>query len=426
LAMLPAQAGATSSAGILDPSFGSGGYSTQPWGGWVGAAAAAVQPDGKIVTVGEGAANGSNVNTGTNEIVSSRVNSDGTLDTSYGTGGWVHIPIGGGAGGNALALQSDGKIVLAGVGTVAGSPAFAAVRLLPNGALDPSFGSGGIATEQFTPPQHLSIQGVYTGYNNGIGSMAESVVIEPDGKIALGGVAKNDQNEFAITRLNPDGSPDTSFGQHGWTTFNEQSCGWGLALQPNGKLVLAGQGYPNGAAGQEEYMAARVLANGAPDTTFGHDGIVNIPIGGMAYGDAIAAQRDGRLIVAGSAYTGTPYASGVVAAAARLNVDGTLDRTYGNGGIATLPDSMGVNAAVVDSKGRVVLGAVGASAVRFTPTGSPDQTFGNGGLFKYAIGWGDAANGIVVQRDGRIVLSGVTTVPNASGRTVQYLIRLTG
>jgi hypothetical protein len=80
----------------------------------------------------------------------------------------------------------------------------------------------------------------------------------------------------------------------------------------------------------------------------------------------------------------------------------------------------------VDSAGRIVLGGVGATAVRLNPNGTADRTFGTRGIFKDTIGWGDAANGVVLQPDGQIVLSGVTTLPNAAGHTVEYMIRLTG
>jgi uncharacterized delta-60 repeat protein len=378
--------------GSLDTGFGSGGFAVAPLGSWVGAAASAVQPDGKVVTAGEALINNRQY------MVSSRFNANGSLDPSYGNGGWVVIDVGGASGGNALALQSDGKIVIAGTGYGPNYALdFAAARLLPNGTLDSTFGKGGIATVPV---------GSY--------AIAQAVVITTSGQIVLGGGAVVGQKEFAVARLNSNGSIDNTFGTNGVTTFPQAGYAWGMVQQSDGKLVLAGQPGSGSA-----YLVGRVLANGAVDTSFGQGGVVTIPLGSQAYGDAIALQSDGKLIVAGSAYTNT-----VVAAAARLLPSGALDPTYGNGGIASVQDYYGVNAATVDGSGRVVLGGVGATAVRFTPSGSIDQTFGRGGLAVATIGSNDAANGVTIDpNSGDVVLSGVTTV---YGRTSLSVIKLIG
>jgi uncharacterized delta-60 repeat protein len=378
----------------LDRSFGGRGYAAMALGSWVSATAVRVQPDGKIVSAGEAQlANGEKV------MVSTRTEPDGSVDRSYGTGGVVTVDVGGAAGANALALQPDGKIVLAGEGRT-GAMVFAAARLLPNGALDRTFGSGGIATVPVGPV-----------------AMANAVQVQPDGKIALAGTTLLAHNQFAAARLNADGSLDKSFGSGGTTALPPTGAAWAMALQRDGKLVLVGQ---QDDAGREVYMAARLLANGAPDRNFGRGGIVSVPVGKRAYGDAVALQPDGQILLAGSAYTSTS-----VAATVRLTAQGSVDRTFGHGGIATIPDWYGVNAATIQpADGKIVLAGTGASIVRLNPDGSADATLGGGGVRVLRLGGSDdAANGVAVQpHDGRIVLAGTA---NISGRLQLTLLRLT-
>ena len=278
-------------------------------------------------------------------IVSTRMTSTGTLDASYGVGGIVTVAINGAAGvdsGAGLALQSDGKILIAGCGRSGGGGpiSFAAVRLLPDGSLDASFGAGGVRTVPI-----------------GAEAIANAVVIQSDGKIVSAGVASMGHNEFAAVRLNADGTTDSGFGTGGTVTLSPGAA-WGMVLQPDGKLVLAGQASRGGGSQGQAFMAARLLADGTLDARFGQAGIVTVPIGATSYGFGIALQSDGRLVLAGPAFTTTG-----VAAAARLNEDGTLDPSFGSGGIATLKDWQGVNGIILDSSGRIVLPAVGASAV---------------------------------------------------------------
>jgi uncharacterized delta-60 repeat protein len=387
--------GVSTNAGSLDPSFGQDGHTTVQLGTWAGAAAVAVQPDGRIVTAGE-----ANID-GTNVIVSTRMTDEGRLDSSYGSGGIVTVDINGNAGvdsGAGLALQPDGKIVIAGTGASgATSLTFAAVRLLPDGSRDPSFGADGIVT--------MPIGGA---------AIANAVVVQPDGKIALGGTALTDHTTFAALRLNPNGTPDTSFGTDGAVTLGPAAGAWGMALQGDGKLVLGGQTLESGA---DRYIAARLLPDGAPDEGFGHAGIVTVPIGSTADGLAIALQPDDKILLTGSAYTDT-----AVAATVRLNPDGSLDPTFASGGIATVPDWYAINGITLDASGRIVLPAVGASALRVNPDGGIDRSFGNDGNALVRIGANDAANGAAIEPDGDIVLAGAATI---DGRVVLSVIRLT-
>jgi uncharacterized delta-60 repeat protein len=387
---------AIAATGALDPSFGDGGkgYSALALGSWAAATAVKLQPDGKIVTAGE-----EQLASGARVMVSTRLNPDGTRDRAYGDGGVAAVEVGGSAGANAIAIQPDGKIVLAGEGN-GGAMDFAAARLEPDGTLDPTFGNGGIVTVPI-----------------GSAAMANAVQIQPDGKIVLGGTATSGHNEFAAARLNPDGSLDRSFGPGGTTTLPQTAAAWGMVLQPDGKIVLAGQ---ESSAGTQVYMAARLLASGAPDWSFGIAGAVGITVGANAYGDALALQQDGRIVLAGSAYTSTS-----VAAAVRLTPQGWLDRTFGSGGIATVPDWYGVNGtAIQPTDGKIVVAGTGASIVRLNADGSADSTFGSGGLDLLQVGGtGDAANGVAIQpEDGRIVVAGVADIAGRLQLTVMRLM----
>jgi uncharacterized delta-60 repeat protein len=391
-----AAAHAAAVPGAFDPSFGESGtgYSALPLGAWAAATAVRVQPDGKIVTAGEAQLAG-----GARVMVSTRTNPDGSPDPSYGSDGVVTVDVGGEAGANAVALQPDGKIVLAGEGD-AGAMVFAAARLEPDGTLDRTFGAGGIVTVPI-----------------GSAAMANAVQLQSDGKVVLGGTASIGHNEFAAARLNPDGSLDRSFGSGGTATLPATAAAWAMALQPDGKIVLAGQ---ESSFGTQVYMAARLLAGGAADWSFGIAGMVGVPIGTSAYGDALALQPDGKIVLGGSAYTSTS-----VAAAVRLTPGGWLDRAFGSGGIATVPDWYGINAATLQpSDGRILLAGTGASLVRLNADGSADTTLGAGGVDLLRIGGsGDAANGIAIEpSDGKIILAGVADI---SGRLEPIVIRLT-
>lgn len=399
IASLPLGSWATA-AGTLDSSFGNGGFAVVPLGSWATATAVAVTPDGRIITTGEANVGGRNV------IISTRFRPDGSLDPGYGNHGVVTVDVGGAAGGNAIALQNDGKIVIAGTGAARSTLAFVAVRLLQNGRPDPSFGSDGIAT-------------VHIGTN----AIANAVAIQPNGRIVLGGTADGaghlrGGNEFAVVRLRRDGSVDRTFGRAGITTLRPAGAAWGLALQRDRKIILAGQGSAAptanplhaalpAVAGSQSYVVARMGPDGAPDPGFGKAGIVVVPIGSQAVGDAVALAPDGRISVAGTAYTDR-----AVAATLRLMPDGSPDPGFGVSGVAMFPLWQAINAVTLQPDGKLVLAGTGTSAVRLDRNGAPDLQFGTGGLFTARIGADDAANGVALQPDRKIVLAGCVRLGN--------------
>jgi uncharacterized delta-60 repeat protein len=396
-AALPAGASAATSSGTPASTFGTAGDATVAVGSWAAAAADVVQPNGQIVTAGETDLNG------TDEILVTRMNADGSRDSTFGTGGIVTVNINGSAGvdsGAGLVLQSNGDIVVAGTGSDGKQDDFAAVRLLPSGAVDPSFGKNGVVTVPI---------GSY--------SIANAVLVQPNGDIVLGGDALlSGHSEFAVARLLPNGAVDTHFGTNGYTTFSPAASAWGMVLQSNGDIVLGGQeAYGSNA---QQFMATRVTSTGAVDTSFGSKGIVSVPIGATAIGMGIAIQSNGQLLLTGSAYTNTS-----IAAVVRLNTNGAVDRTFGSAGVASVTDWYGVNAITLDPSGRILLGGVGSSVVRFNANGSVDNTFGTGGLAMLPFGSnGGAANGIAVDpATGQILLGGTADI---GGQTEVSVIRV--
>jgi uncharacterized delta-60 repeat protein len=370
-----------------------------------GAVAAAVQPDGKIVTAGQ-----AHTAAGADVIISTRMTPSGALDPSYGNGGVETVDIGGGAVGNAIALLPGGKILIAGTGSDSGRLKFAAVRLTSYGQLDPTFGGGGVVTVRI-----------------GGAAIANAVAVQRDGKIVLGGTAASSYLQFAAARLNSNGSVDRTFGSGGVTSFGPAAGAWAMALQPDGKIVLHGQtnapltsnllgnlfGFLSKA---QAYMTARLMPSGAIDHGFGQSGIVIIPIGAHAFGDALALQPDGKIVVGGSAITSTTQA-----ATLRLMPSGSLDRSFGVGGMSLIPDLNGINAMTLASTGKIILAGVGNSAVRLTTNGSADRTFGAGGIALVGQVQGDAANGVAMQPDGKIILAGVAV---RGGQVVLLVTRL--
>jgi uncharacterized delta-60 repeat protein len=376
------------------------------------AAAVALQPDGKILLTGSTSA--------VNDTPVVRYNADGALDLSFAGDGIVTIdttPPGvfGTEAGRSIAVQTDGRIVVAGI---TGND-IAVSRLNANGSLDLTFGGGdGIAV---------------TNIPGGTVDTAQSMTLQADGKILVTGrTTVGTENQLVLVRHNADGSLDTTFDGDGIAIaavgLNADE-GFSVKTQDDGKIVVSGYS----AVGLEHsLLVARFDTQGSLDASFGGDGIVTTDIGpglggfppgllipGVAFeaGQALAIQADGRIVVAG--FGPTP-AGGTDIALVRYNTDGSLDATFGTGGIVTTAVSAG---AIVDralgvalqADGRIVISAAVVTAdgggdigvLRYNADGTLDATFGSDGIVTLAIGPGmnpDAANGIAIQADGRIVV----------------------
>jgi uncharacterized delta-60 repeat protein len=384
--------------GSLDPNFGTGGKVLTDFSNSEDAASAvAIQGDGKIVAAGSFHAGGPY------DFALARYNANGSLDTSFGSGGKVVTDVCGCYQAlNALAIQGDGKIVAAGVALASSQGSFTLARYSADGILDPSFGSGGK---------------VLTAFGN-----AYAVAIQGDGKIVAAGYSSGSPNfRWGLARYNPDGSLDTSFGSGGKVVTDFGLSGpvvggaFGLAILGDGKIVAAGLSGPYRAW---DFALARYNANGSLDTSFGSGGKVVTDFGGGSDEvHAVAIQGDGKIVAAGSA-----LASGVIYdynfALARYSADGILDTTFGSGGKVLTSfggsESMDVaNGLAIQGDGKIAAGGYANygdfALARYSADGNLDTSFGSGGKVVTDFGGTsslDQAFAIAIQGDGKIVAAG--------------------
>jgi len=210
-----------------------------------------------------------------------RYNPDGTLDTTFGTGGFVRENFDHFDNGVSVAIQSDGKIVAA-IHTSSYNYFFNNTVLLRygnDGSLDPSFGEGGTVT--------------------GAGLSCDDMVIQGDDKILVTGYLSGDE---ALWRYNKDGSLDSSFSGDGMaaTDIGNAFCK-SVVVQEDGKIVLAG--YMGG-----DFLLLRYNADGSLDTTYGSAGVVITDIKGQAdIGYAATIQSDSKTLLTGTTFSGTSY-----------------------------------------------------------------------------------------------------------------------
>ena len=357
-------------AGDLDPTFGTGGkVTTDIQGDFDKARAVAIQPDGKIVVAGS-AQNGMNI-----DFAVLRYNTNGTLDTSFGTGGKVLTPVlDSDDFATSVAIQPDGKIVAAGV-ALAGDDEIAVVRYNTDGSLDTTFDADGKATFS-----------ILAGFND----IANAVAIQPDGKIVLAGSTNNGSNDdFAVIRLNPDAArsirPLTRSAYRPLAFWRTTTFANAVVLQPDGKIVIAG--FANNGH-DTDFAAARLLSNGSLDLSFGVNGKVSSGVKvGDDIGTSVALQTDGKIVVAGYA---RDSGSDTDFAAVRYNTNGSLDNTFDTDGKVTTKVKAAddfARSVAIEPDGKIVIAGetdnisnLDFAVVRLNTDGSLDTSFGLGGI----------------------------------------------
>jgi uncharacterized delta-60 repeat protein len=488
------------SAGQLDPTFGTGGIVNTNIGGPTPTTAKAVvvtQSDGKVVVAGTSYDSYG----GGNRVAVVRYNTDGSLDSTFGSKGEVTFnfttlpssynsdtPAG-------LAVDASGHIIVAGTTNPAGNPQLAVARLNSNGSFDTTFGSGGetIVPRQFSNGNsqyendyaasvaldtsgHIVLagtaQGLFSGsygyrfavarlnadgsLDSGFGSGGETTVspyttdsfefdtaagvaLDSAGHIVVAGntLSYPSGGHFAVTRLNSDGSLDTNFGSGGKvivapnfssSSISEYDTAAGVAIDSSGRIDLAGtaNGYFSGSYGSR-FAVARLNANGSFDSGFGSGGETTVSTYGtntyeVDTAAGVALDSAGHIVVAGTT-SFVSFAPGTFAVT-RLNNDGSLDSGFGSGGKTTViyPGYANNSAAVValDASGRVVLAGTlyssqGMAVTRLNTDGSLDASWGNGGRVTTAIPGpsnDSATNMTVTQPDGKIVVVGTSYAQN--------------
>ncbi|HEV3204891.1 MAG TPA: FG-GAP-like repeat-containing protein, partial [Gemmataceae bacterium] len=401
----------------LDGTFGTGGKVTYNFGGNDDEAFAVIlQPDGKMVVAGSTQVAGPDY-----DFALMRLNPNGSLDAGFNGTGKLTIPfnLGGGNKDRAygVVLQPDGKIVVVGSAQTSSTGfVFALARVNSDGSLDQGFNGSG--------KQTISM-GV--GIHN---DQAFGVSLEPDNKIVVVGFSQitSTNYDFAVARLNTNGSLDSTFNNSGKLTFGFDIGGGlddeakGVAIQPDGKIVVAG--FAQITTNNFDFAVARLTVSGTLDTSFNGTGKRTIPfdLGGLNNDGAraVAIQKDGKIVLAGYAEISAPNYDFAVA---RLRPDGSLDASFNGVGKQTVPFNLGGNmddeatGLAVQPDGKIIVtgfAQVGFSSFNFavarlTPNGSLDPSF-NGGKYTVPFDLGgpsqDEAFGAAVQPDGKIVVAG--------------------
>jgi uncharacterized delta-60 repeat protein len=370
-------------AGSLDPSFGSHGTVTAGAGGSIGGIA--VQPDGKIVVAGT---------TKGERFLLARYLPDGSPDPTFGDGGYVETPVGGWAFAHGIALQPDGRIVVAGGSYQEGNQAdpavleeFTLARYNSNGSLDTSFGTDGVTNTVIPeqPDNHCfpSEQ-----------AAASALAVLPGGDIVAAGssvwtdgcsIKSAFDSSVALARYTPSGSLDPTFGDSGIVQTDGPAEGVGIAVRPDGEILATDGDTPYGFA-----------PTGSPNLGFEPDSK-------LGSADAIAF-RNGKIVVAG-----IPPAnrnSKPVLVVARYKKGGHLDSTFGTHGSAVIKRVVGRPTAVLaEHDGKLLVASAGGDlgpsiVARLLPNGRPDRHFGRGGL----VSLGDDVSALASQKDGKVLV----------------------
>jgi uncharacterized delta-60 repeat protein len=334
-----------------------------------------------------------------------RFNTDGTLDTTFGTNGIAFHDSGGDERGFDVAIQVDGKILVTGdaqdPNIDGGYQRLLLVRFNSNGTLDTTFGANGVAE-----------------YAGSVYNVGHNVSLQPDGKILVAGSMSTDgvDEDILLVRFNANGTLDTTFGVNGAAAYN--NSGWqdepmGLTVQADGNVILVSRSWGT----DERMLLVRFNANGTLDTTFGSNGTtVYAPIGSISFDvTGPALQSDGKILVAS---TSTDFINYEVLLL-RYNANGTLDTTYGINGAAIFYHGgyyTAINRLVLQSDGKaLVTGHIWNGTdpdlvlQRYNADGTIDITFGTNSVVTYDNGGMEMGYNIRLLSDGKALVAGYTS-----------------
>jgi len=359
----------------FDRTFGTGGQLVTQIGAKAVVQAIAVQPDGKIVAVGQNAPPDEFTST---DFILARYEANGSLDTSFGTGGVVTTDVIGDFeyAADVLVQKADGKIIVVGYvrpASMTPSSSWVVIRYNADGTRDNAFGTNGraIITMFFSPVTtayaaafqpdgkdtalvlaRLQPNGAIDNSFGELGKVIDlvnfytegfAVAVQPDGKILAGGLACPDVNvnpkQSVVVRYTTTGGRDISFGQIGVVSVplsTLSSAVKDISLQPDGKIVGAGFATPSGGNGTTDFAAFRLLSNGASDPSFGSDGKIILQMGDLNDTvEGLALQPDGKIVLTGTS-SGSQNPLGEMAIV-RLRPDGTPDTTFDTDGKLVIP-----------------------------------------------------------------------------------------
>ena len=416
----------------LDSTFGTNGIVATNFGNSAEARSMAIQSDGKIVAAG---ASG-------DDFTLVRYDTLGVPDGTFGSGGKVTTDFGRDEEARSVAIQHDGKIVVAGYSmdeggssvfatarhdaarnldaTDRGPTVFALARYDTAGNLDTTFGTGGKDTTA------IGVGGVDEAY---------SVAIQSDGKILVAGYSCNETaTDFALVRYTANGSLDPTFGTGGKVATaigSQNDKAYSLAIQSDGKIVVAGYSYDT-TTNHNVFALVRYDTSGNLDNTFGTGGKDTTRFGtSNAEAYSVVIQTDGKIVAAGTSESDETEDD--VFTVVRYNTDGSLDGTFGSGGKTTIPvgtDKSKAYSIAIQSDRRIVLSGYARiqsdeefALARITDAGILDSTFGENGTVTTYMGSSDpAAYAVGIQRDGKIVAAGYSLDDNASFALARYIV----
>lgn len=313
----------------------------------------------------------------------------GTLDSSFGINGEAKISINGSGSASLSAIQDDGKIILA--GNIVYSQNYFLVRLLPDSRIDSSFGVNGKVTKAIDSTVYPYLH---------------AITLQKDGKILLGGTVNN-YNDFLLLRYKNNGTPDSTFGINGQVTTRINPYSYlevlSLEVQEDGKIIAAGHANATG-------IMVRYNSNGSIDSTFSN-GI--IPPVGVKPVFAVVSSKilpDGKFITANEQFEDTLDFSLVYLGIKRFQSNGVLDTTFGIHGDArgNFFNSKPKDLALLKNNDLIIVGSAFDSSIisKFKADGSVDSSFGkNGNVFTNFGGNGTSANSVLIQDDGKILVT---------------------
>jgi len=373
--------------------------------------ALALQPDGRILAGGY-SGNGSYDN-----AILVRFNENGLTDNSFDNDGILVLPASQAANVANLRLLPDGRIIGSGtILTTATNRDFLLFRLLPNGNPDPAFNGTGRVVISNAADENINF-----GSNQ--------LLVRNDGTATVigwefsGSPTSLTRTGIEMVRYTANGTPDNSFGNtsraRNFLSQGNVLLTAGIARQTDGKLIVAGRWNKSTTLTADfDFVVARYLPNGSPDTAFGNNGFVAVPMGtGLDLANALALQADGKIIVAGNAVVA---AGNTDFAILRLNPDGTPDNSFDGDGklfVSFGSTTESILDLLVYPDGRILatgtanMGATGIDLAfaRLLPNGLPDNSFDADGKFTQAVSTGNGAdnlNAVSLQTDGRILFAG--------------------
>lgn len=407
-----------SAGGTPDTAFGSGGVASaqvEPQS-YDRATALALQADGKAVLAGT-----SSIAPG--RFVVRRFLSGGALDAAFGTGGKAVIRVSElDAEPAAAAIQADGKILVVGRATASFAPLdndLVVVRLTTSGALDAGFGEGGVA--------RLPV---------GTNDWGTDLAVQPDGKIlATGTRSHGDDSDLVVARFDATGQLDEAFGDGGVAALalrngpaeRHQVWGEALALGSGGTIAVAATARRiDSTYSEAEAALVQLTSLGAPDATFSADGVAWLGTG--VHLRDVAVQPDGRVVAAG--YTTVDDGDFWLG---RFTAAGAPDPTFGQGGAVQTSFGAGADAALAlarDAAGRFVaagqawdVASYVVALARYTADGAPDTEFGAGGRTTRRLGAQDSANAVAVGAGDRILVAGESRLAGDPPQSRMVLLR---